>query len=166
MLETIRLLCDYTVWADGKLLDATSKVNPEQWTRDMGSSLKSLRDTVVHIASAQWIWVSRWKGESPKSMWAGADYPTHASVLERWGPLRSELAAFVAVQTEESLRKPLSYRSLKGDPFTYPLGHLMLHLSNHSTYHRGQVTTLLRQLGAPPVSTDLVLYYLEKSKEK
>jgi uncharacterized damage-inducible protein DinB len=166
MLETVRLLYDYTLWADGRMFEAASKLGPDLWTKDMGSSLKSARDTVVHIASAQWIWISRWKGESPKAMWTATEYPTQASVQARWGPLRSDLASFVEEQTEESLRKPLSYRNLKGDPFTYPLGHLMLHLTNHSTYHRGQVTTLLRQLGAQPVSTDLVLYYAERSKEK
>ncbi|HLY73316.1 MAG TPA: DinB family protein [Planctomycetota bacterium] len=166
MLDTLRLLCGYTLWADGKMLDASSKLSPEHWTKDLGSSLKSVRDTVVHIASAQWIWISRWKGESPMAMWTAADYPTQASVLERWRPLRSELASFVAEQTEDSLRRPISYRNLKGDPFTYPLGHLMLHFGNHSTYHRGQVTTLLRQLGAQPESTDLILYYMQMSKER
>jgi len=164
MLETIRLLYDYTHWADGKMLEAVSRLGPELWTRDLGSSLKSVRDTVVHIASAQWIWSSRWKGEVPKAMWSPGDFPTQASVREKWDPLRAELASFVAEQTAESLKKPLAYRNLKGDPFTYPLGHLMLHAVNHSTYHRGQVATLLRQQGAQPVSTDLVLYYSEREK--
>src|SRR5579872_6205651 len=130
MLETVRLLCDYTLWADGRMFEAASKLGADQWTKDMGSSLKSARDTIVHLASAQWIWISRWKGESPKAMWTAIEYPTPASVQARWGPLRSDLASFVEEQTEDSLRKPLSYRNLKGDPFTYPLGHLMLHLTN------------------------------------
>ena len=166
MLDTLRLLYDYTRWADLRMLDAVSKLGPEPWTKDLGSSLKSVRDTVVHIASAQWIWLSRWKGETPKGMWTATDYPTLASVRERWDPLRAELAAFVAAQTEESVRAPLTYKNLKGEPMSYLLGHLMLHAVNHSTYHRGQVTTLLRQLGAQPVSTDLVLYYLELEKAK
>ena len=164
MLETVRLLYEYTRWADARVLEAVSKLGPEPWTKDLGSSLKSVRDTVVHIASAQWIWLSRWKGESPKGMWTAADYPTLASVRERWDPVRAELAAFAAEQTEESLNKPLVYKNLKGEPMSFPLGHLLLHVANHSTYHRGQVTTLLRQLGAQPVSTDLVIYYLERQK--
>ncbi|HZE99663.1 MAG TPA: DinB family protein [Planctomycetota bacterium] len=164
MLETIRLLYDYTRWADERLLDAVARLPTDEWTRDMGSSHKSVRDTVVHIASAQWIWLSRWKGESPKTMWTPADHPTHASVRERWDPLRAELAAFVGALTEESLAAPLAYRNLKGDALSYPLGQLMLHATNHSTYHRGQITTLLRQLGAQPVSTDLVLFCGEKAK--
>jgi len=164
MLETIRLLYDYTRWADGKMLEAVSALAPEPWTRDLGSSLKSVRDTVVHLASAQWIWLSRWKGTSPPAMWSASDYPTQDSVRERWDALRSELATFAAAQTEDSLRAPLEYRNLKGVLTSFPLGHQMLHAVNHSTYHRGQVTTLLRQLGAQPVSTDLVIYYLEKAR--
>ncbi len=164
MLETVRLLYDYTRWADARMLEAVSRLAPEPWTKDLGSSLKSVRDTVVHIASAQWIWLSRWKGETPKGMWTAADYPTLAAVRDRWDPVREELAAFVAAQSEASLKAPLAYKNLKGDPMSYPLGHLMLHAVNHSTYHRGQVTTLLRQLGAQPVSTDLVVYYAERAK--
>ena len=164
MLETIRLLYDYTRWADARMLEAVSKLAPEPWTKDLGSSLKSVRDTVVHIASAQWIWLSRWKGETPKGMWTAADYPTLASVRDCWDPVREELAAFAAAQSDASLKAPLAYKNLKGDPMSYPLGHLMLHAVNHSTYHRGQVTTLLRQLGAQPVSTDLVVYYAERAK--
>jgi len=166
MLETIRLLYDYTRWADTKALEAVSKLTAEQWTKDLGSSLKSVRDTAVHLASAQWIWLQRWKGESPKGMWAAAEYPTQTSLRERWEPQTRELSAFAAAQTEESLTKPLQYRNLKGDLVTFPLGHQMLHLANHSTYHRGQVTTLLRQLGAQPVSTDFILYCTEIEKAK
>ncbi len=93
------------------------------------------------------------------------EYPTLASVRLRWDPLAGELAGFVASQSAESVAKNVDYRNLKGDPMSYPLGQLMLHAVNHSTYHRGQVTTLLRQLGAQPVSTDLVLYYAEKAKK-
>jgi len=165
MLETIRLLYDYTRWADGRMFDAVSKLSPDQWIKDLGSSLKSARDTVVHVVSAQWIWISRWKGEVPKGMWAATDFPTPAAIREKSEALAKDLAGFVAEQTEESLAKPLTYKNLKGDTFSYPLGQLMLHTVNHSTYHRGQVTTLLRQLGAQPISTDLVVYYGERAKK-
>ena len=165
MLETIRLLYDYTRWADGRMFEAAGKLTPEQWTKDLGSSLKSARDTVVHIVSAQWIWLSRWTGESPKAMFSAADYPTQGSIREKWEPLAGQLAGFVAEQTEESLAKPVQYKNLKGEPMSFLLGQLMLHAVNHSTYHRGQVTTLIRQLGGQPMSSDLVVYYAEKAKK-
>jgi uncharacterized damage-inducible protein DinB len=166
MLETIRLLCDYTKWADARMLAAVSALEPEPWTRDLGSSLKSVRDTAVHVAGAQWLYYSRCKGESPKATWNPAEFPTPASLREKWEPLGAELAGFASAQTEESLRRPLSYRNLKGDPVSAPLGEVLLQVTNHSTYHRGQVTTLLRQLGAQPVSTDLILYCMEIEKAK
>jgi uncharacterized damage-inducible protein DinB len=166
MLETIRLFYDYTAWADTRVFGAASALPPEQWTRELGGSFKSVRDTIVHIAAAQGLWLERWRGGTPKGLWPASEFPTPASLRERWEPLKAELAAFVAAQTEESLQKPLSYKNLKGDAFTYPLGLLMLQVSNHSTYHRGQLTTLLRQLGAQPVSTDLLVYYLEQEKAR
>jgi uncharacterized damage-inducible protein DinB len=166
MLDAIRLLYDYTKWADGRMFEAVSKLTPEQWTKDLGSSLKSARDTAVHLVSAQWIWLSRWKGTSPAAMWAAPEFPTQASLKDKQEPLSAELAAFVAAQTEESVAKPVAYKNLKGDPMSYPLGQLMLHAVNHSTYHRGQVTTLIRQLGAQPLSSDLVVYCAELAKKK
>ena len=166
MLETVKLLSDYTRWADAKMFDAVAKLSPEQFTKDLGSSLKSVRDTVVHLSSAQWIWLSRWTGTSPAAMWTAADYPTPASVREKNAALAEERAVFLSAQTEESLAKPCHYKNLKGEPYSYLLGQLMLHAVNHSTYHRGQVTTLIRQLGAQPVSTDLVVYYAELAKKK
>jgi len=164
MLATIRLLTDYTRWADARMFDAVAKLSPEQFTKDLGSSLKSVRDTVVHLASAQWIWLSRWTGTSPPAMWTAADFPTAASVREKHAALAEERASHVAAQTPESLARLCNYKNLKGDPMAFPLGQLMLHAVNHSTYHRGQVTTLIRQLGAQPVSTDLVIYYTELAK--
>lgn len=166
MLETVRMLFEYTRWADARTADAVAKLAPEQFTRDLGSSLKSVRDTVVHIASAQWIWLSRWKGTSPAAMWNPAEFPTAASIREKAQAVTEERMAFLAAQTEASLAQVVHYKNLKGEPTAFPLGQLMLHTVNHSTYHRGQVTTLIRQLGAQPVSTDLVLYFAELAKAK
>ena len=161
---TLRLLYDYLRWADGRALEAASRLSAEQYVKDLGSSHKSVRDTLVHIASSQWMWLSRWKGTSPKAMWPAAEFPTLDAIRAKWTPLREELDAFVADQTEATLRRDVGYVTTDGKPKTFPLGPLMLHCVNHASYHRGQVTTLLRQLGAQPVSTDLVLYLAERPK--
>ena len=155
---TIRLMWDYTKWADARAFDAVAKLAPEAYLKDMGSSMKSVRDTMVHVVSAQWIWLSRWKGTSPRAMWTAGDTPTVAALRERWAALHGEIEAFVSAQTAASLTADLTYQNLKGDTLKFPLGALFLHVVNHSTYHRGQVTTLLRQLGAQPVATDLAVF--------
>jgi uncharacterized damage-inducible protein DinB len=156
--KTIRLMWDYTKWADARAFDAVSKLSPEQYGKDLGNSHKSMRDTLVHLVSAQWIWLSRWKGTSPKAMWTTEEVPTLAALKDRGAALHKEIEAFVSDQTNDSLAKAVTYQNLKGDTLQFPLGALLLHVLNHSTYHRGQVTTLLRQLGAKPISTDLALF--------
>lgn len=162
MLDTIRLLCGYTAWADARMFDALEPLTPEQWTRDLGSSLKSVRDTAVHLVGAEWLYLSRFQGVSPAATWNPEDFPSPAALRSKWTPVAAGLAAFAAEQTPESLRAPLSYRNLKGEALSLPLVTAVLQALNHSTYHRGQVTTLLRQLGARPASTDLVLYWTEE----
>jgi uncharacterized damage-inducible protein DinB len=156
--RTIRLLWDYTKWADVRAFDAVGKLTPEQYLKDLGSSMKSVRDTVVHLVSAQWIWSSRWKGTSPKAMWTPDEFPSVAPLRERSKSLHDEIERFVSEQTDASYAKDVTYQNLKGDTLRFPLGALFLHVVNHSTYHRGQVTTLLRQLGAQPVATDLAIF--------
>ena len=157
-MKTIRLMWDYTKWADARAFDAVAKLAPEPYLKDLGSSMKSVRDTMVHLVSAQWIWLSRWKGTSPKAMWTAGDHPSVPALRERWAALHGEMEAFVSAQTGASLAADVTYQNLKGDTLKFPLGALFLHVVNHSTYHRGQVTTLLRQLGAQPVATDLAVF--------
>lgn len=164
MLDMIRLLCRYTVWADARMFDALAPLTPEQWVRDLGSSLKSIRDTAVHLVGAEWLYLSRFKGVSPVATWDPTEFASSADLREKWTAVAGDLIAFSEAQTEESLKIPLSYRNLKREALNLPLGPVVLQLMNHSTYHRGQVTTLLRQLGAQPCSTDLVLYWMDQSK--
>lgn len=160
--DEVRFLYDYTRWADDRALEAAGKLAPEQWARDMGSSMKSVRDTLVHLLSGQWMWLQRWKGSSPQAMWNAAEYPDVAGLKKRRDDLVLDQANFLSALTEESLKKDVKYTNIKGEAFSVPLWQLMLHAVNHSSYHRGQVTTLLRQLGGQPLSTDLVQFCGQK----
>ena len=160
--DEVRFLYEYTRWADGRGLEVAGKLTPEQWAKDMGSSLKSVRDTLVHLLSGQWMWLQRWKGSSPQGMWSPADYPDAAALGKRRDELLLDQANFLARLTEETLKKDVKYTNTKGQAFSYPLWQLMLHAVNHSSYHRGQVTTLIRQAGAQPLSSDLVQFCGQK----
>lgn len=162
MLEAVRLMVDYTLWADGRAREAVSKLAAEAFTKDLRSSHGSVRDTAVHLAGGQWMWLSRWEGTSPKAMWEPARYPDAGTLRTAWEEQSGRLSAFAAGETEEGLRREVRYTNTKGESFVFPLWKLMLHLANHSTYHRGQLTTLLRQLGASPVATDLSAFIAQK----
>jgi uncharacterized damage-inducible protein DinB len=160
---TIRTLFEYDRWANARVLEAVTKLSAEQFLRDMGSSMRSVRDTLVHILSAERTWLSRWKGVSPTSMLDPTTFPDMAAVAIRWKELETELRMLLDALTDERLRAVLAYTSLAGQPQAQPLWQQMAHLANHSTYHRGQVTTMLRQLGAQPVGTDLIAFFRERA---
>ena len=148
----------YNRWANERTLDAVSPLTSEQFTRTVGGSFGSLRDTLVHILSAEWIWLERCRGRSPKAMLAPADFPDVASLRTRWGQVAQEQREFNEAIASEDLRKMVTYVNTRGETWSYPLEEVLWHVVNHGSYHRGQVTTMLRQLGAVPASTDFLLF--------
>lgn len=159
-------LYEYNYWARDRQLDACFKLEEEKFLRPMGSSFSSLRDTLVHLLGAEWIWLERFCGRSPRSMPSWLDeLHTCSSIAQRWRNVELDMRGYLAQVNRESLSGPLSYINLEGLGWTYPLWRALLHLVNHQTYHRGQVSTLLRQLGATPVSVDFLVYFdLSESK--
>jgi len=163
-LEEIRLLYDYNAWANRRVLDACGALTDEQFTRDLGSSFRSVRDTLAHIMGAEWIWLERWwHGNSPTALPKPDQFPNLASLRQRWAHVESDLSNFIASLLQEQLTGPRSYRTTKGEEQSQPLWQMLQHLANHGSYHRGQITTMLRQLGAKPISTDMIVFYRERS---
>ncbi|MBI1941325.1 MAG: DinB family protein [Acidobacteria bacterium] len=160
-LATLRELFEYNYWARDRQFRACEPLTEEQFLRPMGSSYSSLRDTLAHLLFAEWIWLERWRGKSPTAQeareFAPEKSPTLDAIRDRWHGVESGVRDYLAGLNEEALRGSLSYRNLEGETWTYPLWQTLIHVINHQTYHRGQVTTLLVQLGAKPVSVDYLV---------
>lgn len=164
----IQLLYEYDRWANSRVLDAASTLSAEEFTRDLGGSFRSVRDTLVHIVGSEWAWLTYWRVPSPNSafledLWTREDalfnpnaFPDLAAVQLKWAEVEREQADFVNQVTTESLRRMLPVRKTQ-----ISLAHLMQHLANHSTYHRGQVALMMRQLAAKPLATDFALFLME-----
>ena len=158
----IQSLVDFNFWARDRVLDAVSALTPDQFLQDLGSSFGSVRDTLAHIYSAEWIWLARWEGHSPTSALSFDDFPDCPKLTDAWRALEQRFRAVVAAQSGDDLTRIHEYRLLSGQPGKSVVGQMVQHVVNHGTYHRGQVTAMLRQLGAtPPRSTDLITYYRE-----
>jgi uncharacterized damage-inducible protein DinB len=164
-VEDFRLLYDYNAWADHRTLDACAGLNEEQFTRDLGSSYRSVCDTLVHIMLVEWLWLERWHGRSPTSYAANAEFPSLGSVRVRWSEIERDLLDYVASLTSEEVQRVVHHKTTAGVPQAQPLWQMLQHLVNHGAYHRGQVTTMLRQLGAKPVATDLIFFYRERAAQ-
>lgn len=151
----------YTRWANERLLDAVGALSDEAYTREVGGSFGSVQATLAHMLGADWVWLRRWKGESPSALPADWDLTTFAGLRERWREVEREQAEFVDALGKGDLERVVEHRNMAGAPFANTLDHLLRHVVNHATYHRGQVVTLLRQLGAEAPATDLVRFYRE-----
>jgi uncharacterized damage-inducible protein DinB len=161
--EDIRQLYDYNTWANHRAIDAAAALTAEQFTKPLGSSFASVRDTLAHIHGAEWIWLGRFQGRSPASLPDVTQFANLASLRERWLEHEARLLGFVRGVTQADLDRVMEYKTLKFGVYRNPLWQSMQHLVNHGTYHRGQVTTLLRQLGALPILTDLMHFYRERA---
>ena len=154
----------YDEWATNKLIDAAEKVDTPKLQKDLGTSFGSLHGTLVHIYGAQLIWLARWKGSTPTSLPKVEEIPNLAELKSRWRKLRVELREFLNSKSEEQLQLSSPYHDFKGNPWSELMYQPIQHLLFHSMHHRGQVVTLLRQLGEAPPQTDLIAYYRTAAK--
>ena len=162
MLTEIKELFNYNTWANGRVFESVSHLSPEEFNRDLKSSFPSIRQTMLHFISAEWIWLSRWNGVSPSKAPDNWDASTFDSLRSIWNEVNGDLTKFVNGLTEAVLTSEITYQNLKGDRYSNRMEHMLRHVVNHSTYHRGQITTMLRQLGKEATSTDFILYIREK----
>jgi len=163
ILEYIRTLYAYNAWSNERILDTAARLNAEQFLAVGGASFDSARDTLVHTLSAQWMWLSRWQGVSPRSMFNAAEFPNLASIRARWEPIERDTQSFVAGLDESALGRVVEYVNTEGEPNAYPLWQMMVHQVNHATQHRSEVAVILTQFGHSPGWLDF-LHYLDLQK--
>lgn len=161
-LADLQNLLEFHYWATRHVLRAVEPLTPEQFTRDLGNSFPSVRDTLAHLYGADWIWCSRWNHESPSGLPDPRLFPDLASLRRAWDEHEPVLRATLKRFGEVGVDQPVEYVRT-GVHYAQPFSQTFQHLVNHGTYHRGQVITMLRQLGVQgPPSTDLIAFYREQ----
>jgi uncharacterized damage-inducible protein DinB len=162
--EYLRQLVDFHYWSRDRVLLAVASLSKEQYERPMGNSFPSVRDTLNHLYQAEWVWYSRWNGVSPSEFPPSEGLPDLAALRDRWNGLERNVRAFLDTSGDTDLNRVIEYRLISGKTGASPLWQMVAHLVNHATYHRGQVTTLLRQLDATPaMSTDMITFFRERA---
>jgi uncharacterized damage-inducible protein DinB len=167
--EDIELLYEYDRWANNRVLQACSTLSSEQFTRDLGGSFSSIRDTLLHIFAGEWGWLQYWKEPVPDSAFVAemmarrkvlfepSAFPDFAAAQQKWAEVEKEQIEFVQILTDEDLERRLPVRTMQ-----VKLIHLMQHVANHSTYHRGQIALMMRQVDAAPQATDFHVFAMER----
>jgi len=159
-VDDLRTLLDYHYWARDRMLAALEGLTAEQYTRSIESSFRSIQDTVVHIYADEWAWYSRWLGRSPTSLLQSQLFPDVPAIRTAWTELEAQVRAFVHSVGEGGPSRVIDYKLLSGQAGSSPFWQMLQHVVNHASYHRGQVTTMLRQVGAAvPQPTDMIAFY-------
>jgi uncharacterized damage-inducible protein DinB len=154
---------DYGYWANAKLFAVITQLTPEQFTQPVAGSYGSVRNTLVHMMSAEWGWIDRCGGPSRGPVLKADDYPTLDSLVDQWVIVEGYAREFIGGLRDDDLNRIVEFSipqvSLKG---AMPVGELLQHAATHGVHHRGQVALLLRALGRVPGNFDLLFYDAEK----
>ena len=162
-VEYVRTLYDYTAWANARVLEQAARLTDEQLLAAAGRDYGSVRDILVHVVFAQWLWLRRWQGESPRVHWDPAEFPSVAVIRDRWAEVERATAGFIAGLDEEGLGRVLHYTTTRGIARTQPLWEMLVHVANHGTQHRSEAAYLLTQAGHSPGDLDMLDYFLPRT---
>ena len=149
----------YNAWANRQMFDAAGALPGDSYLRDLKSSHGGIHGTLAHIVWAEHLWLNRWLSKPNPAVPQGRDLRTLGEVRARWEEVEAERARFVAGFTEERLEETVRVKPTSGGEYLHSYRQMFRHFVTHSAYHRGQVVTLMRQVGVQPPRTDLILYY-------
>lgn len=158
-------LANYNIWADNIAIEWLNQINDGQWNQAIISSFSSIKQTVIHIASAEKIWIDFWE-KAPDPVYLSTGFKgTKNDLIEIWRNASTGLKNFIEKYPEENYLQQISFKKPNGEEGQMAFLQTFPHIINHSTFHRGQLVTMLRQAGFTNLSsTDLFTYYRMNEK--
>jgi uncharacterized damage-inducible protein DinB len=156
--DTLRLHFDYSAWASRRLMEAASKLTPEEMARDFKTSDSNVVNTLAHVFAADRIWLSRVQG-APRATFLDPTDCEFMALDREWPALYKRWKEWLTPLTDDGAQAKIAYRDMKGNPYEQPLWQILLHVVNHGTHHRGQAAGFLRAMGHTPPALDLIAFY-------
>jgi uncharacterized damage-inducible protein DinB len=165
--QAVRTEIHYSAWANRLVPDACAALTEEEFERDLGASHGSIGATLRHMYYAERVWLVRLRANVlPPLIEIGkqklADPPPEPgldALRAKWPEISGGFKEWI--EALDDLDYELRFRMPDGTEFSLSRWKIVLHMANHSTLHRGQVTNMLRQMGRKPPQTDLFSFYLE-----
>jgi len=158
----VRELFAYNAWANRRMFAALRALPSDAYVRDLKSSHGGLHGTLCHIVWAEQLWLSRWTDRPKPAVHQGRDLATLDAAVGRWEEIERDRSAFLDGLTEPRLDETVVVRPSTGGEFRHTFREMFRHAVDHSSYHRGQLVTMLRQVGVAPPNTGLIVFYRER----
>jgi uncharacterized damage-inducible protein DinB len=162
-IASFRTLYAYNWWANSRLLEASRDLEQTALQSDLGGSYPSLLATWLHTFWVESLFIRRWQGLSTADVSSPPGYTAIGTLHPAWEELVRNQMQFLSTLNDGDCSREVRYVDSRGRSLSLTLENALLHVVNHSTYHRGQAASKLRQLGKTPPSTDFVLYCRDSS---
>lgn len=147
----------HKLWAHDRYAEVVATLSPERFIQDQWSSFPSIRDTLVHVYSVDGRWLDRCQGRPPRPRLDPKEYPYLEDFRPKWREIEEAQVAFVEKLGDTALAGSLTMPAEDGKPeYQLAAWQPLYHIVHHAGYHRGQVATMLRQLGHVPPATDFL----------
>ncbi|MHB1514117.1 MAG: DinB family protein [Acidiferrobacteraceae bacterium] len=152
-----RLMADYNAWMNCSIYATCARIPDAQRKQDLGAFFRSIHQTLNHILWADRVWMARFTGEAFPIGKIGEDlFDDFVKLREERNYMDKRISGWTKGLQDGALERELAFPGVTdGRQRRGPLWCFASHLFNHQTHHRGQVTTLMMQLGYDPGVTDI-----------
>ena len=157
--EPLKDIFNFHYWARDRLLAGVTQLTVAQYTQPMAGGWGSVHDTLVHMVEAEEVWLARIGGHSPTGLVGAADTPTFEVMQERWEASAAAMTAYLRDSDTAELDRKVHYTNTQGQPFSTPVWQILLHVLNHATEHRAQVSTMLAALAISHPGMDMITFW-------
>lgn len=163
-LQEARTLHAFNAWATNRLFDTVAAMPADDVGKDLKTSHGSIYGTLLHMVSAERTWLAIWQGQAGIPKLTPAEAPTPAALKTLWEKIGFETARFLGGMSDKRLQETFRMTISSGTTYTHTYAQAFHHVVDHSTYHRGQIVAMLRQLGVTPPATGLIAFLREIQK--
>jgi uncharacterized damage-inducible protein DinB len=158
-------LAHYNQWANEITINWLRTITEEQYQKQVISSFDSIEKTSIHIAGAEKIWVERWTGVTEPFL-SNVFTGSLDELIVIWTKSTQDIIKFIEGISEDQLLEVFTFTRLNGDVVTQSYLDTIHHLIHHGCYHRGQIVTMLRQVGFTQIdSTDYITFIRNKNAQ-
>ncbi len=157
---------DYTIWASNRLLSAAFELSPEQRLRDFGTADKSIQGTLLHLLRSERTWLHRIQQDAPDVSPLMPEDEQWEVLITQWPRVQQAWQDWASGLADSDAHRIVEYADLKGRPWSNAVWQIVLHVVNHSTHHRGQVSGFLRSTGITPPPLDFIAFIRKQTAPK
>jgi uncharacterized damage-inducible protein DinB len=162
-LEVLQQHIDYNIWASRRLLHAVSGLSAEELSHDFGTADKTILGTLAHLYVAEKNWLARMQEGTAAIQNRTTEDNQLQTLLPKWTEEQNNWKIWVSQLPPEAPNQVMEYLDLQGRQWAQPLWQILLHVVNHSTHHRGQISGFIRALGKTPPPLDFIAFVRERA---